>query len=150
MSLLAPPSRRSIPTALRHTVGPLRARSFRRWFLSQVLSGSGAATQAVGQAWLVVQMHRGGLALALVSGAMFVPSLLFAAPLGALIDRFDLRRFLIGTQLAQACIAALLAALTALGFVAIWELAILALATGIVMAADAPGRQVYAIRLAGD
>ena len=49
----------------------LRIPSFRWWFLTQILSGSGAMAQAVGQAWLVLELTNSGLALGLLSAATF-------------------------------------------------------------------------------
>jgi MFS family permease len=129
--------------------GALRSRQYRRWFLSQILSSSGAMTQAVGQGWLIVQMHGGGLALGVASGATFLPTLLFGAPFGALADRHDRRTILIVTQSLQAAIAGLAAGLTATGAMTIWLLVVLAFAMGTAFAADAPARQVYVMDLVG-
>jgi MFS family permease len=127
----------------------LREREFRRWFLSQSLSSSGTFTQAVGQAWLVIQLHGGGLALAVVTGATFVPTLLLGVLLGTLSDRYDRRRLLVATQTAQLLIAGTLAVLTAAGLARIWLLAVFALAMGVAFAVDAPARQIYVLDLVG-
>jgi MFS family permease len=136
--------------ALHSALAPLRVRRFRRWFLVQLLSGSGNQTMAVGQAWLVVQLHGGGIALAVVAGLNFAPSGLLGAPLGGLSDRFDVRRLLVVTQVLQIAIGATLALVTALGHASVLELALFATAMGTVFAADAPARQIYVLRLVGE
>ena len=56
------------------TRAPLFAfRRYRAWFLSQVVSTSGVFAQAVGVAWLVLQLGGNAIDLALVSAATFAP-----------------------------------------------------------------------------
>ena len=142
----APVSRLS---GLRESASTLRERDFRRWFLSQLLSASGASTQTVGQAWLVVQLHGGGEALALVTGSIFLPTLFFGAAFGALTDRFERRRLLLTTNALMVAVSATLAAVTAAGLTHIWLLVVFALVMGTVSAIDAPARQVYVLDLVG-
>lgn len=136
-------------TSRGNAFGALRSRQFRRWFFCQILSGSGSSTQAAGAGWLIVQLHGGGLALAVVTGAVFLPTLLFGAQFGALSDRHDRRAILMVTQCLQAAIAGTSAALTATGVMSIGLLTVMALAMGTVFAIDAPARQVYVIDLVG-
>jgi MFS family permease len=113
------------------------------------LSSSGTATQAVGQAWLVVELHGGGAALSVVTGALYLPILLLGGAFGSLSDRFDRRRLLLTTQQTQLSIAALLTVLTATGHITIPALAGIALLMGTAFAADAPARQIYVFDLVG-
>lgn len=106
-------------------------------------------TQAVGQGWLIIQLHGGGLALAVATGALFLPTLLIGPSAGALSDHYDRRSILIATQGLQAAIAGIAALLTAAGAIRIWSLVVTALAAGVVFAIDAPARQVYVMELAG-
>jgi MFS family permease len=137
-------------TSRGNAFGALRSREFRRWFFCQVLSASGSSTQAAGQGWLIVQLHGDGLALAVATGALFMPTLLFGVRFGALSDRRDRRTILMVTQCLQAVIAGAAAALTAVGTMSIGLLVVMALAMGTVFAVDAPARQVYVLELVGN
>ena len=128
---------------------PLRNRSFRRWFIAQIFSASGNFTQAVGLAWLVVQLHGGGVALAIVTGALFVPTLLFGPALGGLSDRYGSRPVLLWTNVSQGAIAAILAVLAATGLASIPILAVFSLVGGVVFAMDQPARQLLVFDLVG-
>jgi MFS family permease len=123
--------------------------AYRWWFGSQILSASGNMAQAVGLAWLVLQLTGSGFYLGLVSAATFGPVLLAGAWAGAFLDRVDHRRALIGTQLAFIAVSSLLAALTATHAIRIWSIFAFALAGGFVFALDAPARQVYVLELVG-
>jgi MFS family permease len=123
--------------------------AYRWWFASQILSGSGNMAQAVGLAWLVLQLTGSGVDLGLLSAASFGPVLLASAWAGAFLDRVDHRRALIGTQVAFIAVSGLLATLTATGAIRVWSAFLLALASGFVFALDAPARQVYVLELVG-
>jgi MFS family permease len=115
--------------------------------LSQTLSSSGSATQAVGQAWLVVQLHGGGVALGVVTAAVFAPTLVLSAAMSSVADRWDRRRVLVATQCLQIGLATALALVTMAGATTIPLLVGFALALGTVFAVDAPSRQVYVLEL---
>ena len=128
----------------------LRIRSFRWWFGSQILSGSGGMAQLVGQAWLVLHvLHGGGLALGVLSAAVFAPVLLGSAWAGARLQSFDIRHALIATQIGACAISAATGLLVATGVVKLWMVLALALASGCVQAVDQPARQLYVVNLVG-
>lgn len=126
-----------------------RVPSYRWWFASQVLSSSGNMAQAVGVAWLVLQLHGRALDLGLVSAASFGPLLVFGPWAGVLLDRIPHRSALISTQLLFVAVSGTLAALTGTGAVRLWMVYVLAFASGAVFALDAPARQVYVLELVG-
>jgi MFS family permease len=105
--------------------------------------------QGVGLAWLVLELHGHGLALGLMSAALFGPALLASAWAGALVDHVDHRRVLIATQLLFVAITTSLGVLTALGAIRLWALYPIALAAGFVFSVDAPARQVNVVELVG-
>lgn len=131
-------------------LAPLRDPRYRWWFLSQLLSSAGTSTQGVGQAWLVIGLGGGSVALAVVTGALFLPALLFGAPLGALSDRYAPGRLLLVTQSAQLTLATLSCVLAATGAVNVPTLAVVALVMGCAGAVDAPARQLFVFALAGE
>jgi MFS family permease len=108
---------------------------------------TGTWLQGTAQAWLVLRLTASALALGLVSAFQFLPTLLFGLFGGVLADRFDKRRLLVLTQGAFAVCAAALGALTAAGAVRLWQVDLLALASGMVTAVDAPARQAFVAEL---
>ncbi len=122
---------------------------FRWWFTSQVLSASGLMTQSVAAAWLVLQLTGRGVDLALLSVFTMLPVLLGSASAGALIDRVDLRKLLIVTQVLFVVLSTALFVLTATDRVTFPAILVLSALTGIVTAADSPGRQIYVQELVG-
>ena len=130
-------------------VAALRVPAYRWWFGSQVLSVSGNMAQAVGLAWLVLELGGRGLALGLISAASFAPALLGSAWAGAVLDHVDHRRALLATNAAFTVLATLLAVLNATGEIRLWMVFAIALAFGVVFALDAPARQVYVLELVG-
>jgi MFS family permease len=105
--------------------------------------------QAVGQAWLILQLTGSGLDLGLLSAAGMGPVLLASAWAGALLDRVDVRRTLIATQVLAGSLALILAVLVMTDSVQVWMVFVLAAANGFVFAVDAPARQLYVVNLVG-
>ena len=81
----------------------LHSRPFRLYFAGQVASASGTFLQQTAIGWLVLKLTGSAAELGLVLAVGGVPSLLFGPWGGTVADRVDLRRLLIGTQLASAC-----------------------------------------------
>lgn len=129
---------------MRGTFAALAEPNYRRYFAGQAVSLAGTWMQAVAQSWLVLQLTHSGTWLGLVAAAQFVPVLLLAPYGGVLADRIDKRRMLMATQAAFAALALVLGVLTVTGAVALWMVVALALAFGVVSAADNPARQAFA------
>ncbi len=142
---LAPPDR----TRSRSPLAALSFRPFRWWFLSQVTSASGGMTQGVATSWLVLQMTGSAVALGAMAASTMLPSLLFGAWCGGLVDRLDRRRVLIVTQSAQTLLSVLLYALIATGHASYGGIFAINLGTGLSIALDGPARQVYVADLVG-
>ena len=134
---------------LSHAVGALRIPAYRWWFVSQILSASGAMTQAVAQSWLVLQLTGRAVDLGLLAALAWGPVLLLGAWAGAWVDRLDRRRLLLVTQTLFVLLGLVQAGLTATGVVRVWMVLAVAAATGIVSAFDGPARQVYVLELVG-
>ena len=91
-----------------HGAGTFRAlhsKPFRLYFAGQVASASGTFLQQTAMGWLVLKLTGNAASLGLVLAAGGVPSLLFGPWGGTIADRVDLRRLLIGTQLAFGLLA---------------------------------------------
>jgi MFS family permease len=126
---------------------PLQTRNYRLYFSGQLISVPGTWLQTVAQAWLVLQITPSGSALGITVALQALPVLILGPWAGALADRSDKRRLLLGTQASQAALAFILGA-AALSHTAtlplIW---VLALGLGLARAIDVPTRQTFVSEL---
>ena len=127
----------------------LRDPRYRWWFACQIFSSSGSMTQAVAQAWLVLQITGSALDLGFFGAVCWAPVLLGGAWAGALVDRMDRRRLLIATQIIFVVLCAAQTALVATGQIRLWMILLFGVLNGMTMAADLPARQVYVFQLVG-
>ncbi len=128
--------------ALRHT-------HFRRFWIGQNISLTGSWMQGVAQRWLVYQLTGSEALLGIVNALTALPVSVLAPFSGAIADRFEKRRILLGVQITAATIALLLWLLTATKWIAVWHLLLLALGLGLVRAFDVPTRQSFWVELVG-
>jgi MFS family permease len=91
---------------------PLHVRAFRMLWIAQLSSMIGTWMQTVGAQWLLVDEPNAATLVALVQTAAMVPTLVLALPAGVLADILDRRRLLVGVQLFQLLVGAVLVALT--------------------------------------
>jgi MFS family permease len=99
--------------------------------------------QSVAQAWLVLELTHSATWLGLVVALQFVPILFLGPYGGVLIDRVDKQRLLIGTQIAAAAQALVLAVLTLTDVVTLGWVLVLSLMLGLINVLDNPGRQAF-------
>ncbi len=130
----------SAVSRMQGTFAALRYPNFQRWFIGQALSLAGTWMQSVAQGWLVYQITGSKLALGTITAVGTIPTLFFMLPAGALADRVSKRRLLMITQIAMMISAFILAALTWLKVLQVWQIAALAFLTGIANAFDSPAR----------
>lgn len=132
------------------TFAVLRVRDYRLFASSLFLSLVGTVVQTIGQAWLVLRLHGGGVALGTVTAAQFL-ALFAIGPLGGVVaDRRDKRQLLLVTQVGMASLAALMAVLTATGWIRLWSLVALVFVYGCFGAVDAPARSALIPELVGE
>src|SRR3984885_12100847 len=132
------------PPAARSRRGSFRAlhsRPFRLYFAGQVASASGTFLQQTAIGWLVLKLTGSAAELGLVLAVGGVPSLLFGPWGGTIADRVDLRRLLIGTQLAYGLLAGLLWALAVAGKASVPVIVAISVASGVVQIVDSPARE---------
>lgn len=122
---------------------------FRRFFSAQFLALTGSWMQTVAQSWLVLTMTNSPFKLGLLGALQFAPVLFFSIFAGAVADRFDKRRILIGTQVALACQALALGTLAWTGQAEYWHVCALGLVVGFANAIDMPARQSYVADIVG-
>ena len=126
------------------------SRSFRLYFVGQVVSTTGTWLNATATAWLVLKLTDSGVALGVNTGLLFLPILLVGAYGGVLADRFDKRRILMWTQGLQGLISLALFALVATDVVVLWMVYATSLASGLIVALDNPTRQSFYVEMVGE
>jgi len=127
----------------------LRHRNFQLFFSGQMISLIGTWMQNIAQAWLVYRLTGSSLLLGLVGFAGQIPVFLLAPLGGMAADRWNRHRVVIGTQTTAMILAFILAALTLLHMIRVWEIMVLASLLGAVNAFDIPARQAFLIDMVG-
>jgi len=121
----------------------LRNPNYRLFFLGQFVSVIGTWMQIVAQGWLVLQLTDSPYYLGLVAALATTPSLLFSLFGGVAVDRFDKKKILYCTQVANMIVATTLGILTVSGAVTLPVICVSAFLMGTVNAVDAPARQAF-------
>jgi MFS family permease len=124
-------------------------RNYRLFFSGQVVSVSGTWMQNIATAWLVLELTHSPVAVGVLAAFQFLPYTVFGLFAGVLVDRMDVRRTIIGTQVASMLFAFVLAALTLTGVVTVWEVFLLTGLRGTVLVLDAPARQALTYQMVG-
>jgi MFS family permease len=125
--------------------------NYRLFFAGQLTSVAGTWMQNIALAWLVLQLspHSRGLAVGILAVCRFGPFTVLGLFAGVVTDRLDNRRTVIVTQTVQMVFSALLAAITLLGHVTLWQVYAIAALSGIAVVFDAPSRQNLTFQLVG-
>lgn len=132
------------------TFRSLRVRNYRLFAGGQVISLTGTWAQRIAQDWLVLGLSgNSGVALGIVTGLQFLPTLLLGMWGGLLADRYDKRGLLVGVQVAMGVLALALGLLDVTGAVRLWHVYALSFALGIASALDTPVRQAFVVELVG-
>ena len=127
----------------------LKHRNFQLFFAGQLVSLIGTWMQSTAQLWLVYRMTNSPALLGIFGFASQIP-ILFLASLGGYVgDRYNRHRGVIWTQTAAMILSFVLAALTLIGAVRVWEIILIAFFAGIVNAFDVPIRQAFLVQMVG-
>ena len=105
--------------------------------------------QSTAQLWLVYKMTHSAALLGVFGFASQIPTLLLASLGGHLGDRYNRHRAVIWTQTAAMVLAFVLAGLTLLGVIRVWQIVFIAFLAGIVNAFDIPIRQAFLVQMVG-
>jgi MFS family permease len=124
-------------------------RNYQLFFTGQAVSASGTWMQDAALPWLIVQRTHSPVAVGLLLFCRYVPFTLFGLSAGVFADRFDNRRFLIGTQCASMCSAGVLATLTLTGIEPLGAIYVLAFLGGAALVFDSPSRHALTFQLVG-
>ena len=144
MTLLQLASKRTFASLHNH-------RNYRLFFSGQLASVAGTWMQNIALAWVVLQLapHSRGLAIGVLTLCRFGPFTLFGLMSGVVTDRFDNRHTVIVTQSTQMILSAVLAGITLLGHVQLWQIYVIAALAGTAVVFDAPARQNLTFQMVG-
>ena len=123
--------------------------NFRVYFLGQSISMVGTWMQTVAVTWLVLRLTHSAIDVGIVALCQFLPNTAFGLFAGAVLDRFNLRRVVIWTQLSLAIIAVTFAVMMYTGSLVVGEVYVLSLIGGCVTVIDNPARQAFVYLLVG-
>jgi MFS family permease len=105
-------------------------RLFFRFWLGRLVSSVGTHAQAMAQGYLVYRINHRTFDLGLVGAAFVLPTLLFAVPAGAFVERRSARNVLVVSQILLAVQAVVLGVLCLTGSVTLWRIVWLAFIEG--------------------
>lgn len=125
------------------TFAALAGVNYRRFFFGQAVSLSGTWMQSVAIAWVILQLTHSATWLGIAIALQTLPVLLLGPYAGVLVDRFDKRRLLMGTQVAGAVQALALGLLTIMGAMSLGWIVLLSIGLGLINALDNPARQAF-------
>jgi MFS family permease len=124
-------------------------RNYRLYFGGQFLSQIGTWLQSAAMAWLVLQLTHSPFAVGLLAFWQFGPYALLGLFGGALSDRLDHRVTLIVTQICLAVCSTIIAVLTLLGVVTVWQAYAIAAMRGLILILNNPSRQAFIFQMVG-
>lgn len=133
----------------RRTFASLHHRNYRLYFAGQVVSVTGTWMQNIAMAWLILELTHSPVAVGALALCQFLPFTAFGLFAGVLVDRFDARRIVIGTQAASMLLAVALAVPTLMEDASPWLVYLLAGLRGAVLVLDAPSRQALTFQMVG-
>ncbi len=132
----------------RNTFSAFRYRNYRLYFCGQLVSLIGTWMTNTAQGWLVYQLTGSKALLGIVAAAGTAPMLVFSTWGGWAADRFPKRSVLICTQFVMMILAFIFAGLVWSEKIQPWEIIVLGLCGGVVMAFDMPARQSFVVEIA--
>ncbi len=135
--------KRTILRALRH-------RNYRLFFCGQGISLIGTWMTRVAMSWLVYRLTHSAVLLGFVSFAGQIPAFFIAPFAGVYIDRWNLHKILIMTQVLALIQSLLLAALTLKSVIALPQILVLCIFQGLINGVDMPARQSFMIHMVED
>jgi MFS family permease len=127
----------------------LKIKDFRIYWLGMFISLIGTWIQTVAQSWLVFELTNSAFLLGLVGFLGSIPLFLLSLFGGVVADRMNKRIILIFTQTAFMVLAFVLAALTQARLITPFQIMLIAVLNGMVMAFDGPSRQAMVVELVG-
>jgi MFS family permease len=131
------PDTPSPPSAL----APFRYPAFRAIWIANLASNMGSMIQSVGAAWLMTELTRSHMLIALVQAGATIPILLLGVFAGAIADNYDRRRVMLAAQTGMLLVSAALTVTTWMGAITPLLLLFFTLAVGAGTALNGPAWQ---------
>jgi MFS family permease len=128
-------------------LAPFRNRDFRNFFLAQTLSLVGTWSHDLARSWIIVEATGSSGALGNLNLCLAVPCLFLILQGGVLVDRVDVRRLMQWTKSMMGIACLVLATLTAVSQIQVWQLMVFAVVEGIIISFDSPAFQALTVRL---
>jgi len=125
----------------------LKYRNYRLVFAGQIVSLIGNWMTSVATAWLVYRLTHSSTLLGVVGFAGQIPAFLLAPITGVLVDRWDLRRCIVVTQVLSMIQSLALAWFTFRRTIDVPHLVVLAIMQGLINAFDIPARQSFIVQI---
>jgi len=118
----------------------IRSRKLQLLLLAQLTSQAGYFTFYVSQAWLALELTNSPGLVTMISTAGVAPFLFFAIPAGALADRANRRRLMLGSRALTVVAFTAEGLLVATGLIQPWHMLTVAFIAGIGIAIDNPAQ----------
>src|SRR5216110_238770 len=116
----------------------LRPGAFRRYIIGSAISDTGTWMQVMAQGWVMSTLTNKAILLGMANFAAGLPTLALTMIGGSAADRFDKRKILIATQIAQILLAIGLGWLVLTSHIHIWHILIFAALLGVSIAFEMP------------
>src|SRR5207249_7041481 len=126
---------------LRRVFKAFQYRDYRLLWFGSCTSSIGTWMQKVAQSWLVLEISGSPFLLGLDAFLGDIPIFLFSLVGGAVADRIDRRKILLGSQVVQMGTALLMTLLIALHAIHVWQALCLSFITGLAQAFGGPAYQ---------
>ena len=135
---------------IRFAFRALQSRNFKLFFYGQIVSLLGTWMQNIALGWLVYRLTNSVFLLGVVGFAGQIPSLLITPFAGVYADRLNRHKVMIITQSVSMVLAFVLAFLVFSNTIQVWQIIMLALLNGVVLAVDTPFRHAFLLVMVGD
>ncbi len=116
----------------------LRGGPFRRYIIGSAISDTGTWMQVMAQGWVMSTLTNRALFVGFASAAAGLPTIALVMIGGSAADRYDKRKILIATQVAQTILAVILGLLAFHNRIQVWHIVALAAGLGVCIAFEMP------------
>lgn len=117
------------------------SRNFRLYFFGQCFALTGSWMQRLALTWLVLILTGSGVKMGLVEFLNQCPVFFVGLFIGVFLDRSDLRKVLIGTQIAVIVHSLIIAVMILTGSITYFAITVMSFILGVITAVDMPARQ---------
>jgi MFS family permease len=128
-------------------LGPFQHASFTALWIATIVSNIGGWMYSAAAGWLMTSLSPDPFTVSLVQVAVSLPMFLLAVPAGALADIVDLRKLLVGTEIAIAVISGVFALIVWLDAATIANLLLFTFLNGVLGVLQAPAWQAVVPQL---